>query len=673
MTTSTLLRLGRAFRKPPRYVAARAAAELRTQVERIRGPHRASQFDVGALLRATNSASLEGLWNRLASEPFLAHAARVSPEVYERLCPRDLPRILGAAEAVLRHEVNLLGSGPVQLDPTVDWHKDYKSGYRWPNGYFRGIDYNNPDQPSDVKFAWEVSRLQWAIPAGQAFVLSGEEKYAVAVRELLQQWIPANPYGYGVNWACTMEVALRIFSWTWLFRVFANSESWRDPDFRSSFLCSLFLHADFTERHIERSDVNGNHYTADAAGLVVAGLFFGLGRQPDGWAREGWRILTEELPRQVLPDGVDFEASAAYHRLVMELFLFAAIYRKRKGLEVPSWYQKCLVRMATFVAAYSRLDGLSPLWGDADDARVLPLGGQSLTDHRYLVGVVAAEFDDGMTAYVSGPRHEIFWIAGAVSAKKIPALPHPNVLPRSFAFRDGGVYIMRNDSDHVFIDCGPVGLGGRGGHGHNDCLSFEAVLRGTPLISDCGAYVYTASFTERNFFRSTACHNTPLIDGEEINRFLSSDSLWTLSYDAVPDLREWITGADRDKFRGAHSAYRRIPGSVVPVREIVLEHASHSLTVRDTFEGLGSHQVEVPLHLDPNVNPEQLGPGHIRLHVGQKSFALTWSDCEAWQLTIKSARISSSYGVVRPSRKLVWTRNGPLLPLELRIAPLLAY
>ena len=63
---------------------------------------------------------------------------------------------------------------------------------------------------------------------------------------------------------------------------------------------------------------------------------------------------------------------------------------------------------------------------------------------------------------------------------------------------------MAGGGDHVFIDAGPVGMKGRGGHGHNDCLSFEAVLDGVPLIVDSGAYVYTASVEWRNRFRSTA-------------------------------------------------------------------------------------------------------------------------------------------------------------------------
>ena len=87
--------------------------------------------------------------------------------------------------------------------------------------------------------------------------------------------------------------------------------------------------------HIERSSINGNHLTADAAGLVFAGLFFeGIG-DADRWAADGWRTLETEILMQVHPDGVDFEASVPYHRLVAELFLLPARYRQVRGLPVP--------------------------------------------------------------------------------------------------------------------------------------------------------------------------------------------------------------------------------------------------------------------------------------------------------------------------------------------------
>ncbi len=61
-------------------------------------------------------------------------------------------------------------------------------------------------------------------------------------------------------------------------------------------------------------------------------------------------FLCDELPLQVYPDGVDFEASIAYHRLVQELFLFPALYRMAANLPVGESYRERLLAMARFTA-----------------------------------------------------------------------------------------------------------------------------------------------------------------------------------------------------------------------------------------------------------------------------------------------------------------------------------
>ena len=133
--------------------------------------------------------------------------------------------------------------------------------------------------------------------------------------------------------------------------------------------------------------MNGNHLDADAAGIVFAGLFFGAGARPTRWAKTGWSLLLAELPRQVTPDGVDFEMSTAYHRLVTELFLLPAL------LATPARPARAAAGTSTgsrrWRASPRRTRGRTgprPRWGDADDARALPLGGQALGDHRYLGG-----------------------------------------------------------------------------------------------------------------------------------------------------------------------------------------------------------------------------------------------------------------------------------------------
>ena len=60
---------------------------------------------------------------------------------------------------------------------------------------------------------------------------------------------------------------------------------------------------------------------------------------------------------------------------------------------------------------------------------------------------------------------------------------------REFAFGDGGFYVLRNASSHVVIDCGEVGMRGRGGHGHNDITSFELFLDGVNVITQEGVEV----------------------------------------------------------------------------------------------------------------------------------------------------------------------------------------
>src|SRR5205085_6199685 len=133
-----------------------------------------------------------------------------------------------------------------------------------------------------------------------------------------------------------------------------------------------------------------------------------------------------------------------------------------------------------------------------------------------------------------GFREESFWLLGPGGRDRFDAIESGSAPPRSQAFPGGGVFVLRNRHAHLVVDCAEVGMRGRGGHGHNDILSFELWMNGANWITDCGAYLYTASREWRNRFRSTSFHNTVQIDGEEVNRFIGPDALWQLQYDAVP-------------------------------------------------------------------------------------------------------------------------------------------
>lgn len=662
-----VMRARRALRKPPSHLTRRLLTEVQHELDRFTQPRLGRLFHERELLRRTGAHSLDALWERLLKSSLWAFdPSMMRADQYERVCPGDTSRIIAAAERAVRHEIDLLGSGPVQLGERIDWHRDYKTGDRWPLGYFRRIDYINRGRPSDVKTAWELSRLQWALPCAQAYVLTSDERYAAVLRDILEQWMDANPYASSVNWGVTMEPALRIFTWTWMFRACGRSQAWTDAAFRAKFLTGLYLHGLFTERFLERSDINGNHFTADAAALAVVGAFFRDGQDAPRWLRSGLQDLEREIVLQVHPDGVDFEASTAYHRLVAELFLAASMAATASGRPLSPAFRDRLAGMARFTAAYMRPDNSAPLWGDHDDARTLPLGPQGIRDHRYLIGLIALHLGDvELLKLAGGPRAEAAWWFGTDAAARLQQV---GAEPGSQAFRDGGVYVMRGGGDHVFIDCGPVGLAGRGGHGHNDLLSFEAVLDGVPLVTEGGCYVYTADFASRNRDRATSSHNSPIVDGEEINRFPGPDLLWFLLPDANHKAVDFSVGKSVQRFVGNHDGYSRLAPGVVVERTIELDCDTHSLKVQDRFVGVGNHRVEVPLHFQPEVRATPDSDNRLQLEVSGRSFELTWTGA-GWVLEIGVGREAPSYGCRRAVTRLAWRRSGELGGLEIQIRP----
>src|SRR5437763_598327 len=83
-------------------------------------------------------------------------------------------------------------------------------------------------------------------------------------------------------------------SWIWGFYYLADSPACRSREFRALFLRSLYLHGEFVATHLERADVNGNHYLCDGVGLVFLGAFFGATARGRKWLAVGRELVVSE-------------------------------------------------------------------------------------------------------------------------------------------------------------------------------------------------------------------------------------------------------------------------------------------------------------------------------------------------------------------------------------------
>ena len=98
------------------------------------------------------------------------------------------PRVIQDADKIVGHVFDLLGSGPTNLPYPIDWHVDFKSGYRWSPG----VHWQNIEVPvgmGDIKVPWELSRLQHMPLLAEAYLQGKDEKYLREFRSQLEDWI----------------------------------------------------------------------------------------------------------------------------------------------------------------------------------------------------------------------------------------------------------------------------------------------------------------------------------------------------------------------------------------------------------------------------------------------------------------------------------------------------
>lgn len=218
-----------------------------------------------------------------------------------------------------------------RVDPyyvPIDWQLDFKSGYRWSEatwaarlryGHLPGVD---------VKVPWELSRMQhlpqMALRAGAPGV--NAEQAQRVVREMRNQWldfISTNPPGFGVNWMCPMDIAIRGANWCLAWDILQTAGFSLDQEDTTILAHSLYDHGSYILRHLEWSNDRANHYLANICGLTFIAAYLPETQETDSWLAFSIGQLQSETLRQFLPDGGNFEGSTAYHRLSLEMVLYA--------------------------------------------------------------------------------------------------------------------------------------------------------------------------------------------------------------------------------------------------------------------------------------------------------------------------------------------------------------
>jgi len=285
----------------------------------------------------------------------------------------------------------------------IDWQKDFKSGYRWSakEWYIDARKVIGKKLGVDIKVPWELARMQH-LPQLAVFSLVLPEYQKSCVREFKNQvldFIATNPSRMGVNWACTMDVAIRATNMLIAYDMFCQLDKYKilTEEFKKIFAGSIYEHGEFIINNLEWSEwLTSNHYLANIGGL----LFIGAYLNREDWISFASHEIIKETGKQFYEDGGNFESSTSYHRLSGEMVIYSTalilrllreekikkidyiISRRRFKLKklynepvksLPQWFIDRLYKIGRFTVDITKPNGEIPQIGDNDNGRFIKL------------------------------------------------------------------------------------------------------------------------------------------------------------------------------------------------------------------------------------------------------------------------------------------------------------
>ena len=463
--------------------------------------------------------------------------------------PGDLATLLNPGNRARARAIRALVDAAYR---PIDWQLDFKSGHRWSEGTGSGTIRLGHKPGIDVKVPWELARMQHLVHLAWGFILAGSDGfeapgvYAGEFRNQVLDFTAANPPRFGVNWACTMDVAIRSANLVLAFGLFRRHGCEFDDAFRAEFAATVKAHGRHIAGNLEWRR-GGNHYLANIAGLLFTAAALPRTPETDCWLAFCVRRLISEVERQFGDDGANFEASTNYHRLSAEMAAYATAlvlglpedrsaalseydhrrWRHRPPLPPgpveshplprggvspfpPSHFRR-LERMAEFTMHATKPNGRVVQIGDTDDGRFFRPEATDTLDHRGLVAAVGGLVERRDFSDFAGARLDGVLVSGLAGGRGFESGLKDRHAPPAEARRiEGGETDVPAPSREIAIE-----------------LPDPAVTAGLKAVAypDFGLYIWRSP----RFFLSIRCgpvrrgahaHNDQLavelnIDGED--------------------------------------------------------------------------------------------------------------------------------------------------------------
>jgi hypothetical protein len=572
----------------------------------------------------------------------------------------DVSAVVRAADAVLAGSWSVLGT-PRRDSAEPDWFYDPVTGRRAPDRQLAfQIDHRNETETGNIKQIWEMSRHQHITVLAAAWWLTQDEHYAEVAARQLRSWWSANPFLTGVHWTSGIEAAIRLISWAWVRRMLDDWPKVGDLfEHNDDAVRQIAWHQEFLAAFPSRGSSANNHIVAEAAGRLVAACAFPWYGRTARWRRSAAALLERELAANTFEDGLNRELATDYHRFVLELGLVAAVEADADGGSLSKATWERLARMLDAGAAILDVTGRAPRQGDGDEGRALVVDDPERDPWATVLGTGSALLDPpGWWPRFAGGLQAYLLSALAPSRQ----LPRPAIRPRQF--NEGGLVVLRSrpqDGSEIWCRCdgGPHGFLSIAAHAHADALALEVRHDGVDILADPGTYCYHGEPEWRDWFRSTAAHNTLEIAGASQSKS-GGPFLWSTHPQTTTVICD-VGDQPVQRWSAEHDGYLRLTTPATHRRSVTLDSPKRQLTVVDAVDSTAEIPLRLSWHFGPDVLVDLSGAcaklswtvraeprrGTLMLPV-----ALTWT-CHRAEVTPIEGWYSPHFGSRVPATSLI--------------------
>lgn len=615
------------------------------------------------LERIRSSSAASRSTTTLPIFPTLARRNETSAIIKERFS-NERQALLERAERAILGRFDLLGFRGLSFGDKIDWHLDPTTGKRTPLVHWSKIDYLDPNVAGDKKVTWELNRHGHFVTLGQAYWLTGDERFAEAFVSQASSWMDANPPKLGINWASSLELSFRVIAWIWTLHLLADSDRLA-PKFVSRLFKYLIAQGRHIESYLSHYFSPNTHLTGEALGLFYLGAVLPELGRASRWRDIGLGVLLDQLTQHIRPDGAYFEQSTYYHRYTVDFYTHLIVLARAANVKLPREVEERLSPAFDYLMYITRPEATSPHLGDDDGGRLLSLNARRADDFRDTLATGAALLGRSDWKFVAGEAAiETLWLLGPEALARYDEMEARAPLETSHAFVDGGCYIMRDGwsqrASYVLADCGPHGSS-TGAHAHADALAIEYAVEGKTWLVDPGTFTYTGDARLRDQFRSTEAHNTMTVDGQP-QSVPAGPFGW--KHIAQSNPKQFITGEAFDYFEGSHDGYERFDDPVKHTRSLLfLKNPDHSalppfLVVRDQFDARKQHRYALRYHLAPGCSVNAVDNEIKASDASGRGLSISAFGETELKSRVEDGWVSSCYGQREPAPVALFEAQG---------------